>query len=158
MIWVMFPEDRCPQTRKDLACGRYWRRTVRIRPHLPRQDHTLDAEKVLTYILFHLSSYVPPRPHGGTASRLPGVGEATLALVLASKAAQPLKSTWFFRPLRSPAAGFLPPPSRLSAAFPQLTVFLFLQFIMTFATHTNTTERERRCLSLSQIALFGCDH
>ena len=72
-----------------MLAARYWRRTFRLRAQPPHQGHALDAEIVLRYSSFH------PGPRG-KANHIPGVGETSLALVLASKATQSLKSTWIF--------------------------------------------------------------
>ena len=139
-----------------MLAARYWRQTVRIRPHLPPvKVMPLTPRKFLGIACSTPALMYHPGPRG-TATRVPGVGQTSLALVQASKATHPEEYLVLFSPMRSPAAGFLPPPSRPSAAIRQRTVLLFLQFIRISATHPKT-ERERPSLSLSQIALFWCD-
>ena len=60
---------------------------IKVMPLMPRKF--LGIAPSTPALLYH------PGPRG-TANHIPGVGETSLALVLASKATQPLKSTWIF--------------------------------------------------------------
>jgi hypothetical protein len=101
---------------------------IKVMPLMPRKF--LGIAPSTPALLYH------PGPRG-TANHIPGVGEASLALVLASKAAQPLKST----------RGFFcrcDPPEQGSSHHRQDQAMLS-------ATHPKA-EREKLGLSLSQIA------
>lgn len=129
---------------------------LEFKPNLAHQGHALDAKNVLAHSLFKPSADVPPLTSGGTASRTPRVGEAFSSSGAGHQDSQASKNAWFSSADASPAAEFLPPPSRPSASISQLTVILLLRLIMISATHQKN-ERERRSLSLSLIALLWGD-
>jgi hypothetical protein len=77
-----------------MLAARYWRRTVQLRAQPPPSSMAmpLTPREFLGIACSTPTLLYHPGPRG-TANHIPGVGEASLALVLASKAAQPLKST-----------------------------------------------------------------